>query len=470
MSNVDHKCAEYLGSFDDWTLVSDVCKGESTIKEAKEKYLPKPNPTDKSKENETRYSQYVARAVFLGATSRTLNGLIGAVFRKDPVVEIPSAMEYVNSNIDGCGVSLFQQSQKLLGGVLKNGRAGLLADYPETEGAVSKAQLAKVKARVIAIDATSVINWRTAEVDGEIKLTLVVISEVHIDDSDPFKSVQVEQLRVLLLSEGVYTVQIWRKIKEQWTIVSEVTPTDGSGSTWKEIPFTFVGSENNDPAVDPIPLLDLANINVAHYRNSADYEDSVYMCGQPQAWISGLSVEWRDHLEKKGIYIGARTAIPLPENGAFGFAQAQPNTLAKEAMDQKEKQMVALGARLIEKGTVAKTATEAQNENESQHSVLSLAAENVSEAYVTALGWAARYANAPEEIEFSLNKDFVESRLEAQLLQALISAWQSGQLPSSDLWSQLRKYGVIDSDKTDEEIQSELDSDSSGLGLDDDGD
>ena len=265
--------------------------------------------------------------------------------------------------------------------------------------------------------------------------------------------------------DGVYTVEIWQKRESSWEIVDDSQPLDGNGQPWDIIPFQFVGSKNNDPTVDEAPLADLAIINIAHYRNSADYEDSVFFVGQAQPWISGLTEEWRNHIEKSDLYIGSRTPITLPEGGAFGFAQAQPNTLVKEAMDQKERQMVALGARLIERGNAVKTATEAQSDNESEHSVLSLVAANVSEAYVTALGWAARFMRSEGEIQYALNQDFAEHRLDAQMLTALVSAWQSGNLPRADLWAQFRKSGLIDPEKDDETVKDELEGEGAGLGL-----
>jgi hypothetical protein len=224
---------------------------------------------------------------------------------------------------------------------------------------------------------------------------------------------------------------------------------------------------NNDAAIDDAPLYDLASINVAHYRNSADYEDSAYFTGQAQPWMSGLTVEWRDWLETQGIYIGSRSPILLPEGGQFGIASASPNTLVKEAMDQKENQMIALGARLVTPGTSVKTATEAQGDNETEHSVLSLAVSNVNEAYIKCLEWISRFMNVSGAANYEINTDFIEHKLDPQMLTALIQSWQSGRLPESDLWSQLRKYGVIDPAKTDDEIKGELESASVGLGLDD---
>jgi hypothetical protein len=472
MADVTFQHSEYVNAVPDWTMVDDVCAGDRKVKAAGARYLPIPNPLDTSAENEARYEQYKARAVFYNATGRTLQGLIGAVSRKNPAEKIPPVLEYIKTDIDGAGVSLYQQSQSVLGAVLKKGRNGLLVDYPHTERPASVADQTAglIRASIISIDATQIINWRSTKIGGVHRLSLVVIKEVsEIETNDGFGVKCVDQYRVLKLVDGVYTVEIWEKAGDDWAVSATYQPENAAGKKWAVIPFTFVGAENNDKAVDQSPLYDLAVVNIAHYRNSADYEDSAFLVGQAQPWMSGLDEEWRDHLEEKGVAIGSRTPILLPENGAFGIEQAEPNTMVKEAMDQKERQMVALGARLVERGQAVKTATEAQGEIEAEHSVLSLAAKNVGEAYTVAIQWMAEFMGGSGSVLFEPNTDFIEQELTAPMLTALVGAWQSGRLPSSDFWEQMRKYGVIDPDKQDEAIKTELDEELPGLGLDDGG-
>ena len=78
-----------------------------------------------------------------------------------------------------------------------------------------------------------------------------------------------------------------------------------SGKVFDRIPFEFIGAENNDSTVDDAPLWPLAYLNLHHFRNSADYEDSVFLIGQAQPWMSGLTTEWRDWMQEKGVYLGS---------------------------------------------------------------------------------------------------------------------------------------------------------------------
>ena len=99
---------EHTANMPLWQLVSDACAGEHAVKVRNELYLPRPNPLDKSSEADARYNQYVARAVYFNATGRTLNGLIGMAFGKWPEIELPSAISYMEDDVDGASVTLIQ--------------------------------------------------------------------------------------------------------------------------------------------------------------------------------------------------------------------------------------------------------------------------------------------------------------------------------------------------------------------------
>ena len=100
--------------------------------------MPRPNVSDKSTENELRYKQYLTRAVFYNVTARTLSGLVGQVFSKDPMLDVPPLLDPIVEDSDGSGVSLIQQSKCVLGHVLAQGRAGLFVDYPNVEGIATR--------------------------------------------------------------------------------------------------------------------------------------------------------------------------------------------------------------------------------------------------------------------------------------------------------------------------------------------
>ncbi|WP_434676216.1 DUF4055 domain-containing protein [Pseudomonas sp. D3-10] len=475
MTDVTFTRPEYLAARYRWRLVRDVCKGSETIKAAGDYYLPRPNASDKSQDNKDRYEAYKKRAVFYNATGRTKHSLVGAVFRTWPTLTVPAALDYVSKDIDGQGVSIYQQSQSVIGHLLEAGRHGLLVDYAAVEpGTVSRADelSGRARASVVSYPAEAIINWKTRQVGGQHLLSLVVLrEEVDVDTEDGFGSEQIVQYRVLRLdAAGIYTQEMWKETSSKAEMsVSPFAPLNGGGLPWRVIPFQFLGSENNDTSIDDAPLYDMAEVNIGHYRNSADYEEAAYLVGQPQPWMAGLDEQWRDHMESQGVFLGSRAPWILPVNGSCGVWQAQPNTVAKEAMDAKKEDMVSLGARLIERGSAVKTATQADNDSAAEHSVLSLVVSNVSEGYSQCLAWMAEYVGAVGETLYKLNQDFSQVSLDAALLAALFNAVQGGRLPASDFWQYLRDRGVIDPEKTDDDIRGELEESTAGLGLDDEG-
>jgi Domain of unknown function (DUF4055) len=441
-----------------WALVREICAGGDS--EVLGHHLPHLNKHDNSVENVERNRAYKERAVLYNATGRTRDGLLGLAFRRDPggLDDLPARLSYLADDCDGAGISLYQQSQASLKSVLETARHGLYVDYSDAlKGPIIKAYRAE-----------DIINWRATLVDGKTVITMVVLAEeAEIDDG--YETHCIPQWRELLLENGVFVVRVWQKRREEEepTLVEQIVPRS-VGGTLDEIPFVFIGAQNNDASIDDAPLYDLAYINRAHYRNSADYEDSVFLAGQPQPWISGLTEEWRDHLQKQGsAYLGSRAMLALPVNGAFGIAQAQPNTLAKEAMDQKEAQMIALGARLIEATEANRTATESENDKEASTSVLSMCCANVSDAYTRAIAWCARYldlALAEGEGEYKINQDFARVQAEPQMITALVGAWQSGAFAKPDLRAFLRRIGVIAVERTDEQIDADSEVEGPALG------
>jgi hypothetical protein len=442
----------------DYKLINDCVAGERAVKKQGVRYLPMPNPDDESEENAKRYEAYKTRAVFYNVSQRTLSGMVGEVFSRDPVEELPTRLDIVSEDADGSGLTLTQLAKRAVRYTLSMGRAGVLADYPMTEEGVTRADLenGRVAPSLTIYDGLHVINWRTAKAGNKTVLTMVVLWEQYDSEDDGFAVTQKDQYRVLRLVDGVYTVEIYR---DGASYMGPVSPTDASGATFDYIPFTFIGSENNDAEIDHPPLYDLASLNVAHYRNSADYEEGVYMVGQPTPVFSGLTEAWVDNVMKGVVALGSRGGVMLPEGGSADLLQMQANTAAFEAMEHKERQMIALGAKLVEQKQVQRTATEADLDSAAETSVLADVAKNVSAAIKFGLENCARFVGDPEaEITYELNTEFRIARMTPQERAQLISEWQQGAVTFSEMREGLRKSGTATLD--DAEAKTELEEES----------
>lgn len=460
MEQVDYVLPEVEEALPLWETVRDCLKGQQAIQKTGIKYLPMPNPLDTSPENVARYASYQTRGVFMNFTQRTLQGMTGAVFGKDAVATLPDALTPLYEDVDGGAVTMDQQAKQVLSDVISVGRCGLLTDYPRLDRPATRRDVlaGRVRPTIQFYFAEDIINWRYEMVDSLRMLTLVVLEEKYVVEDDGFKMSTEKQYRVLRLVNGVYTVTLYRKTPSGLTIYGGVmTPKQADGKPFDFIPFEFVGSSNNDAGIDPAPLLDLANLNIAHYRNSCDFEEMVFLLGCPTPVFTGLDKDWVDNVLQGRVVLGSTMGLPLPEGADAFLLQIQESQLALSAMEHKERQAVALGARLVQSAQVQRTAKEAGLEEASEQSLLLSSAKNVNSAYKRALKSAAMFAGAPitEDIGYALNTDFDILRLDSPGRAQLLAEWQRGAITFTEYRSILRRAGVATLD--DEEAQDELD-------------
>lgn len=452
---------EYRDMLLQYQRISDCEMGQDQIKKRTTRYLPAPNASDESIENQNRYKAYLERALFYNVTQPTISGMVGQIFARDPVAELPTNLDVLMQDASGEGLTLTQLAKRAARYTLGYGRAGVLSDYPEIDTgesvSVQQVEAGEVRPIITIYNAIDIINWREIIVQGRKILRLVVLREKYDDDSDEFAISTKDQYRVLRITEGVYTVQVYR---DGVPVSDPVVPRGSNGQPFTRIPFTFIGSENNDSDIDVPPMGAIANINVAHYRNSADYEESTFVVGQPTLVVSGLTEDWLQNQLKGVVSFGSRGGLALPEGANAQLIQMEPNSAAFEAMEKKERQMVALGAKLVEQRSVQRTAFETGVETASETSILQDVANNVSAAIKFALEQSAAFTgDSPNEIQFDLNDEFDLAMMTAQEREQVIKSWADGAITFSEMRANLRKSGTatLPDDEARAEIDSELD-------------
>lgn len=441
-----------------WEKTRDAVRGSVAIKSKKAKYLPVPDADENAKgQDSVRYKQYIKRAVFTNYTGRTKNALVGAAFRKKPIIELPTGIDYLIEDATGDGLSLEQLAKDELSNLLETGRGFFLVDYPQAEDGLSAEDVARLdlRAAIIPYAAEAVINWKTETVAGRRLLTLVVLEESYLEASDEFGHESKTQQRVLRLRDGVYTQQVYR---DEEPYGEEFAPRQGNGQVWDFIPGVFVGSKNNDSTIDDAPLSDIADVNIAHYCNSADYEESCFITGQPTLFITtSLTGEQWTALNPNGIKIGSRAGHVLGESGSATLLQADPNSLVLEAMKQKENQMVAIGARIITDRGSNETAEGARIRFASENSVLGDIVGNLSEALETCVYWCGLFMGVPSEgVKVEISREFYDKSVDPQLIMSMVTLLDRQIISDQDIFDRLKSGGLIDSDRTLEDVKDEI--------------
>ena len=440
-----------------WRQCRDVIGGAVAIKQSPGRYLPKPEGR-----TDTEYARYADRAQFFDATAKTVDGMVGGIFRKPPSVELPTALDYLRDDADGRGTDIALLAKALTTELISVGRAGLLVDMPSVPEGLRLDQERAINARprILTYSAENIINWRTEVMNGQNRLTLVVLKEEDRVPSlsDPFVTEPKVRYRVLELRDNVYTVALYEEGDGDWTPVEFSTPRMSGGKAFDTIPFFFVGAVDNGPQIDKPPMYDISSINIGHYRNSADFEDALYMVGQPTPWITGLDQAFIDK-NKGSLRIGSRAAWLLPEGAAAGMLEISGDLAAlKGAMEAKESQMVQLGARLVSQNPSGVEAAETIRLRASgEASILDSVARNVSKALTRCLMAIGAWLSVSEEATFEANSDFFATRLSPQELAELVRTWQTGAITYRTLFENLRTGEVIaDADVDPEEYSEEL--------------
>lgn len=415
----------------DWKRIKHCIAGERTIKAEGETYLPKILASPNEETNKEINKKYLARARFFNVTGRTAEELAGEVFVKPTKIELPTNIEVMAEDIDGAGTTFDQQVKAVLTDTLGQGRSGLLVDFPtvEEEEVYTKADLenGELRPKIITYEPEQIINW-TMAVDQKTghkslsMLTLVETEEVVVDEFEKnFELRWRVYRREVVIVEGTdekvfaVSVQVY-KIDEDSKNTDEVRYVEVGPKAFIQrydkkfltyIPFIFIGSENNDETVDRPPLLDLANVNIGHYQNSADVEWSAFHEGQTAVAISGLTEEWAEKYYKDGIFFGGGNALLLPVGGKADLLQANHTTMSSELMKDKVEQMKAIGGRLIEPQTVEKTAFQAGIDKTGQICVLSSIANNVASGYIQAFTMGEEFLGEPSgSVEIELNTEY----------------------------------------------------------------
>lgn len=407
-----------------------------------------------SPEGRVAYSKYLSLAYFYGASGRTVDGLVGLIFSKDPVKELPSNVEYLNTNADGKQSSLRKLAQKAVTEAFISPQSGVLVDFPKIEQRLTVAQMEASNARpkILHYPFESIINWFYDIVDNELRLTFLVLEEC-VSVKDGFVINEEIRYRVLELIDGVYHQSL---VTEGGDYIIEPQPVIVNGQTSIEIPFYFiqVGAENKSV------INDLVDANLNHYRFFADYAAKEHSSAFPVFYETGVQ---GDDLN---VMIGPGAKWSSANTDAqFGVLQTESDGGSmRQYLQDMEQRMAALGAEMLKPRISGAESAEAKSLDQvAQNSTTANVAVNVSEALTKAINFCSRWLGGAEEAVYQLNTDYNPVSMSAQDLTALLAAWQSGAISYDTLYMNLQKGEIASADVSAEDELNKVGNNEVGL-------
>lgn len=448
---VDSLHPDYSRKINRWTKNRDAYEGEDAVKARSTTYLVPAGGIENSD-----YERYRMRAKWYGATSRTLQGLTGAIFQKEPIVEASTAVEKHLDNITLTGISSDLLASTVLSDVALMGRYGVLLAYNK----------GLKRPYWCGVPVESIINWHVMIDRGYPKLAMLVIKEQIFELRDEYTIETFDRYRVCRLNpEGVYEELTFQETgigqNQGLTLVDLFVPTRKGGAL-DFIPFQFFGAADLTPNISRSLLDDLVDVNYAYFRHSADYEQGLFFTGMPKYVITGHPLD-----------PGERIPVGSLDAWVFGNPEAKAYLLEyqghgleshERAMDNDKAEMATLGARLLEEQpATTETLGAVQIRHSGETGSLRSMANLVSEGLTQLLRWHHWWNGDTENLDderfsFTLNTDFTTTRLGPQETQALVGLWQAGGISKETLFWNLQQGEIIPDERTfeDEEALIEI--------------
>jgi hypothetical protein len=420
------------------------------------------------------YASFQEWAYYLPAVPRTLDAFAGLVMTPEPLVsDAPPAFDPFLADLTTDGEPFQRVAYTAVEEVSATGRYCLLVDYPDVAGAADLTRLdaerAGLRPFVKGYAWEDILAVRSEVVGGVRRLTHVrLLERIEERGATEWETDIIEHVRVLDLFKGRYRVRVFRETTEKarntqagaWEQVGADRFPQMNGAAMTYIPAVVIGPNSLDPSIiAKPPLLELVNVSESHLNDSALRQWALKWCGCPTLVISGLIDSGGD--DPTPIRFGSSTAIVLGENGSAQLVTMSGEGVGalKESMEEKRRDMAAIGARILADESGAQIATEtARIQRAGEHSVLAGIANSVADGLTQVLRWVAEWAkiNAPE-IAVTLNTDFLPKGLQPGELAEWSAGLQNGTMPLAVFMEHLKSRGVIDPQMTEADWQAGID-------------
>lgn len=415
---------KYDAALPRWQRCIDAYGGSDTIKAATITYLPL-----LTTQHDDQYKAYLNRALFYGATERTVQGLTGASIARPFECKLPTRLKHMEKEATPNKGSLQSLVKTTVLELLKTGRLGLLVDRGTYEGN---------KPYIVNYDATQITNWQ--ETDGVP--TLITLKECVYEKSadDAYVTKEVEQWRELRIEDGSYKVILWRKKVEQGVVTDELVPVNTivplqRGKPLTAIPFVVINADGIGLNISKPPLLSVVDVNISHYQNSADLEHGRHLTGLPTPVVTGAELK-----PGETLLLGSSKAwIFKNDNADAKFLEFTGQGLGSlvTALTEKERMMAVLGARLLEGQKASVEAAETvrlrgAGDTYTLGSINTSAADGLS----LALSYADQWEGGDGNVTMEPNLQFVDTKLSAEDITALLGAFNSSAISlETFLWN-----------------------------------
>lgn len=371
-------------------------------------------------QSQSDYEAYVSRACYYNVTKRTTDALIGSMLRKP----YTSTFDYIHV---GGGQTFDTMLSYVLRDIFLTSRVGILVDYSEEYQS----------ACLVPYNNNSITNW------GD---DFVILEESYYvtDPKDKYKKAIRCQYRELTLIDGVYTVNIWRQeggqASKKWYIAEQMQPTV-RGLPLDFIPFVFINDrDTTDECRKPV-MYNMAQLNVSHFRTTADIEQCAHFLALPQPYLSG---DFADDVTQASL--GGSQLWRLEAGSTVGYLEFSGKGIESlsRIQEKKETQMASIGSRMFAKAGV-ESAEALRIRSEGENATLVSMVNALEQGIQIALQYYAVWMGMdPDSVEFYMNRDFTNVASTPEEINTLLNLLTSGQISQETFLQRLYEGEIVD--------------------------
>jgi hypothetical protein len=428
-----------------WTRCRDCIEGSDQVKLKRTEYLPKLSGQDTAE-----YNAYLKRALFVSVSDRTLKGLVGLMTEREPKIEAPDEMRPYFEDIDHQGTSFAELLRNTVEEVWLTGRFGLLVDFPVEGG----------RAYTVPYVAENILNWNLNPQTRELEM-LVLQEEKFWPQPNTIHFIsRYNEFRLLRLEPGnkEYSGEVWRRSTVDTSLGSlnrrSIINPRIRGEAIDFIPFTFITPNGITASLVKPPMLDIVDVNLSHYRTSADLEHGRHFTALPVPVVTGCDSD-------EPLRVGSEKAWVLPPHQAKAYYlefTGQGLQSLEKALKEKSDQMAIFSTRLMDTST---RGSESPDNVRIRHSS---DAANMTRIAITIENGFNRHYNMIKEMEgipgppvqITLNKHFLDPRMPASELKEIVKAFVDGAINEETLIFNLTRGDIMQTDTLDRTVDKTI--------------
>lgn len=439
------------------TIARDLSGGNERVKACGPLYLPKAPG-----ESQANYAIRLARSVFFNVFGKAIEGLCGFVFAKDPVLgdDVPAIIKEHWENIDLQGTHGDVFARDLLHDDLTAGHCAIHVEYPQTDGTQTAADERgpnAIRPYWIPIKKDNIVSWRTANENGRLVLSQLVLKECQYVADGRFGEKEQERYRVLYRENGVVGWVLLEITKERTVLMVD----GGTYPTQTEIPVAeIVSSGRESMFVSDPPLIDLGYLNIAHYQMWSDYAIGIHKTNVPVLTLMGF-IDGSGETPTQ-VVVGPNTVLQttnVEAKAAYISHDGAALGATKQALDDLKSDMAILSiAMLAPSKRAAETAEAKRIDKAAESSALAVTARGLQDGFERALGFHAKYLRiASGGGSLSINRDFDNTVLDAATMSAMADFAVKLNVPVRTILEELQKGGRfvgVNLDELEQEIEA----------------